>query len=359
MIMERLLYGTKKLIGGEFEFNSFSNIPNNGLNKLTKNKTGSWTTNGRSALYLILQYFKQQGGKHVHLPAFLCQSILQPVLALELDYSFYPVQADLTALPDPPSNCAVLLIHYFGFINNTADELRMDSGHDYLLIEDACHVFLNDEYFNESENQLLFFSTRKHSPTVLGGWCNLELDLDEPDKDIEVCTWKSLAARLMKGNYLSDKDSDVDPTMEDYYLKLFREVEDSFNSGIQPTRLPQLILNLIDSLSWNTISRKRRDNWQILHELLGNKVEHLFDYLPDGAVPLGHVIRLKNRDRVKEKLAEHRIYAPVHWPLPEEVDKKKFPDSKVLSDSLLTLPIDQRYGPDDMNYIANTLKRIL
>ena len=163
----------------------------------------------------------------------------------------------------------------------------------------------------------------------------------------------------MKGNYLSDKDSDVDPTMEDYYLKLFREVEDSFNSGIQPTRLPQLILNLIDSLSWNTISRKRRDNWQILHELLGNKVEHLFDYLPDGAVPLGHVIRLKNRDRVKEKLAEHRIYAPVHWPLPEEVDKKKFPDSKVLSDSLLTLPIDQRYGPDDMNYIANTLKRIL
>lgn len=33
-----------------------------------------------------------------------------------------------------------------------------------------------------------------------------------------------------------------------YYLKLFRKVEDSFNSRIQLTRLPQLILNLINSL---------------------------------------------------------------------------------------------------------------
>ena len=147
----------KKMIGGEFEFNSFPNIPNDGLNKLTNNKTGTWTTNGRCALYLILKHFKQKGGNHVHLPAFLCQSILQPILALELDYSFYPVQADLTTLPDPPSNSAVLLIHYFGFINNAAAGLRTDSGHDYLLIEDACHVFLNDSYFNEAENQFVFF----------------------------------------------------------------------------------------------------------------------------------------------------------------------------------------------------------
>jgi len=310
-------------------------------------------------LYLILQHFKQQGGEHVHLPAFLCQSILQPVLVLELDYSFYPVQADLTALPDPPSNSAVLLIHYFGFINNAANGLRTDSGHDYLLIEDASHVFLNDEYFKESENQLKFFSTRKHSPTVLGGWCNLELDLDDPGKDIEACTWKSLAARFMKGMYLSEKDGEIDPASEDFYLELFRDSEELLDSEIHPTKPPQIIMNLIDSIHWDDVSRRHRNNWQTLQKLIGDKVEPIFDHLPDGAVPLGYVICLKNRDTVKEKLAAHRIFAPVHWPLPEEVDKKNFPDSKMLSDSLLTLPIDQRYGPDDMNYIANTLKKIL
>ena len=96
-----------------------------------------------------------------------------------------------------------------------------------------------------------------------------------------------------------------------------------------------------------------------MHELIGNRVESLFDHLPDGSVPLGYVIRLKNRDTVKEKLAANRIFAPIHWSLPQEVDRKRFPDSKMLADSLLTLPIDQRYGPDEMNYIADTLKKMV
>ena len=216
--MEKLFYGTKKIIGGEFEFNSFSKVPNNSKDKLTKQHTGTWTTNGRSALYLILKHFKEKGVKHVHLPAYLCQSIIQPILELKLDYSFYPIQADLTALPDPPRNSAVILIHYFGFINNSTSKLRMDSGQNFFLIEDACHVFLNDDYLNESKNQSLFFSTRKHNPTVLGGWCNLELDLDDPSKDIEVDALKSLAARVMKGMYLSDNEYEVNSTIEDYYL---------------------------------------------------------------------------------------------------------------------------------------------
>jgi dTDP-4-amino-4,6-dideoxygalactose transaminase len=357
--MERSLNGTKNMIGGEFEFKSFPNISNNGLNKLTNGKPGTWTTNGRCALYLILQHFKQQGGEHVHLPAFLCQSILQPVLALELDYSFYPVQTDLAALPDPTPDSAVLLIHYFGFINNAMDLLRHNSGQDYYLIEDASHVLLNERYSKEFENQYVFFSTRKYGPTVLGGWCNLEMDLDDPEKDTEVRVWKSFAARLLKGLYLINKHGETDSNTEDYYLELFREVEDSFNCRIQPTKLPKHIVSLIDSIHWDTISRKRRDNWQLLHELIGNKVEPLFDHLPDGSVPLGYVIRLKDRDIVKDKLAAHRIFAPIHWLLPEQVDRKKFPDSAKLSDSLLSLPIDQRYGEDEINYISEALIEVL
>ena len=296
------------MIGGEFEFNSFPNIPNDGLNKLTNNKTGTWTTNGRCALYLILKHFKQKGGNHVHLPAFLCQSILQPILALELDYSFYPVQADLTTLPDPPSNSAVLLIHYFGLNNSSTVELRAGSGHDYLLIEDACHVFLNDSYFNEAENQFVFFSTRKHGPTALGGWCNLDVDLDDPGKDIEVCTWKSLAARFMKGMYISENDGEINPATEELYLELFRESEELLDSKIQPTKPPQIILNIINNIRWDDVARRRRTNWQTLHELIGNKVEHLFDHLPDGTVPLDYVSCLKDRDTIKKKLAAGLTY---------------------------------------------------
>lgn len=93
--------------------------------------------------------------------------------------------------------------------------------------------------------------------------------------------------------------------------------------------------------------------------LIENKVEPLIDYLQDGTVTLGYANRLKNRDVVIDKLAAHRIFAPVHWLLPDEVDRNKFPESAKLADSLLTLPIDQRYGPDEMNYIADILKRVI
>ena len=205
----------------------------------------------------------------------------------------------------------------------------------------------------------MFFSTRKLGPTILGGWCNLQLDLDEADKEIEVLMWKSLAARLLKGNYLMNKNGIADSTAEDDYLELFREIEDSFNKKIHSTKLSKYILRLIDSINWEKISTRRRNNWHILHELLGNKVDNLFNHLPDDVVPLGYIILLKNRDAVKEKLSAKRIFSPFYWPLPDEIDIKKFPDSNSLSDSLLTLPIDHRYGPVEMNYIADTLKKIL
>ena len=347
------------MIGGEFEFTSLPNVLSNKSGRLTQGNSGTWSTNGRAALYLILQKLKSKGVVHVHLPAFLCQSILQPVIALEMDYSFYPVKTDMTVPPDPPSNSAVLLIHNFGLINDSVSGFRNDSSREYELVEDASHVFLNDNFFNDIDNQYVFFSVRKHAPTILGGWCNLNLNLNDFSKDVELNIYKSLSARLIKGIYLNDKKSQIDLDKEEYYLNVFREIENTFNSDICATSIPQYIMSIINSFRWNEISRIRRSNWKILHELIGNKVEPLFDKLPKGVVPLGYVIRTKNRDIIKEKLAQKRIFAPVHWRLPSEVNKNKFPDAVKLSDTVLTLPIDQRYGLNDMVYISNSIKEIL
>lgn len=356
--MGGLQYSQRKLIGGEFEFDCIPGTSKNGLKRLIQSKVGTWTTSGRAALYLILQNLKSIGVSHVHLPAFLCESILQPVKALELDYSFYPVQLDLTAQPDPPKNSAVLLIHYFGCINKATDSLREDSGKDYYLIEDASHVFLNKDYFLEDGIQFVFFSTRKHGPTVLGGWCNLDMDLENPSKDIDLYTWKSLAARMIKGMYLIESDEEVDQSTESFYLELFRELEVSLDSDIYPTKPPKIVLDIIDGLDWEEISRRRRDNWQALDDIIEDKVERFSKELTKGNVPLGYVIRHKNRNGIREKLAKHRIFAPVHWPLPNEINRKRFPNSVALSDSLLTIPIDQRYSQDDITYLADVLKTI-
>lgn len=57
-------------------------------------------------------------------------------------------------------------------------------------------------------------------------------------------------------------------------------------------------------------------------------------------------------------LIKNRIYPPIHWKLPKEVYRKKFPVSWRISEHILPLSIDQRYGAGDMDFIADTLSKI-
>ena len=44
------------------------------------------------------------------------------------------------------------------------------------------------------------------------------------------------------------------------------------------------------------------------------------------------------------RLIKNKVYCPVHWILPEEIDKKEFKDSLNISERILTIPIDQKYA---------------
>ena len=343
-------------IGGEFEINSFPKASIKKSEKLNKYRSGVWTTNGRSALYLIIKKLADKNINHIHLPAFICDSIIQAVKKCQIDYSFYPINKNMSAIPDPPSNSAVLLIHYFGVINPTTKSLKDEFSNN--LIEDASHVFLNENFLINNENQSVFFSARKFAPTVLGGWCNAHVELSHPDIDLEISLWKSLFARLLKGIYLGELDDKIIQSIENNYLNLFAESEQVHDAKIDPCYLPNIIINQIENIKWNSIAVKRRKNWNMLNELIGEKFDIMINHLPDGTVPIGYMIFFKDRDKIKEKLAKNRIFAPVHWPLPNEINKSDFPDSVHLSNSILTLPIDQRYGLDEMNYIAETIKKV-
>ncbi len=63
----------------------------------------------------------------------------------------------------------------------------------------------------------------------------------------------------------------------------------------------------------------------------------------------------KDRDGLKKMLIKNRIYPPIHWKLPSEVDKEEFSASWQVSKHILTIPIDQRYKTEDMQFVADTL----
>ncbi len=349
----------RRIIGGEFEQRSLSFGPLRRLADLTYNLAGTWTISGRSAFMQILFHLMAKGITHVHLPAYLCESLLQPVRALGIDYSFYRVDRELVAYPRPPPGSAVLLIHYFGWINPITEELRLRSGDDFYLIEDPSQAMLSDWSAPESVTRFVLLSLRKFGPVPMGGWCNIESLIAEPSCDAYAIMWRSIAVRLAKGLYLSRAEDVVDPATEAFYLSGFQAVESFLDDSLEIFSLPKLVRELIAGIDWKSISQRRRSNWQILSDLLGDELDALHATLPDDVVPLGYVVNVDSRDSLRASLAAKRIFCPVHWPMPAEIPQESFAEAAENSKRFLTIPIDQRYGPDDMQYVANVIKKLL
>jgi dTDP-4-amino-4,6-dideoxygalactose transaminase len=114
--------------------------------------------------------------------------------------------------------------------------------------------------------------------------------------------------------------------------------------------MSQLSLAIINySVDYSTIAKRRRDNYRALSERLGEYA--IFRGIEPDVVPLGFPVRLANRDEVRQALFDHQIYPPVHW-LIEGVTPPEYKDSHRLACQIMTLPCDQRYGPEDMETIA-------
>lgn len=350
---------SRKMLGGDFELTNFLYGDVGKLSKLTRGLKGTWVLSGRSALFLILNEFKKSGVNHVHLPSYLCESILSVIKSMGLKYDFYPVDMNLGAHPDPLRGSAVLLIHYFGKLNAATKSLRAEAGNDFYLIEDASQAMLSDWSKDFNKSQYVIISPRKFGPVIFGGWCNVLSQIDEVNEKVEKVAWQSLAARLTKAQYLENMPAQIEQQTENFYLELFNEVERFIDENPTCLYLPSWVKQLIAGCDWIGASVKRRDNFHLLKEMLSQDVDMLFSEITPDEVPLGFVVRLKKRDWIRMKMAEERIFCPIHWRLPNDVNKAKYPYSHDLSDTALTIPIDQRYNIKDMEWIATSLKKLL
>ena len=69
-----------------------------------------------------------------------------------------------------------------------------------------------------------------------------------------------------------------------------------------------------------------------------------------------YVILLNNkleRDNLRKYLIDNKIYCPVYWPLNFDTTNC----NQYITDRILSIPIDQRYNENDMNFIANCINR--
>ena len=79
--------------------------------------------------------------------------------------------------------------------------------------------------------------------------------------------------------------------------------------------------------------------------------------IDENIVPMVYPL-LPGSNNIKVKLAEKRIYIATYWPnVINQSGKDSF--EYYLAKNLIPLPIDQRYGYEEMKYLVKEIKKIL
>jgi dTDP-4-amino-4,6-dideoxygalactose transaminase len=353
-------------IGGEFS------LPTEYLRERNTNQFAEYSdypakvflSSGRGALRLIAKGLKVRKEDEVLLPSYLCKEVVKPFKDELLKVKFYKVDETLSVDIDDLQNKigektrALLFIHYFGFPQTAVYEIKALCEGKILLIEDLVQSFLT-RYQRKvlgSVGDVTISSYQKWIPIPDGallGINNASFHVPPVKRilsDKNLYVKNRLQGLELKGNYLKQ------PTFpKETFRKLFLSAEKLVNTT--PIGMSNHSRRMLSKFDFEAIINKRRANFSYLLNCLTNfkSAKPLYRKLPKGVCPLGFPILAKDRDDLKKMLIKNRIYPPIHWKLPSDIDKDEFSVSWQISDHILTVPIDQRYNTEDMQFVADTI----
>jgi dTDP-4-amino-4,6-dideoxygalactose transaminase len=308
--------------------------------------------------------------KAILLPAYLCPSVAQPLREAGADIIFYSVSQDLQIDLDDlrsrigPEVLAVLIIHYFGLPQpQGVFDLLSSCDPPIWVIEDMAHAWLSrsaDGLPLGRRGTVAVFSPRKFFP-VPDGAMAIVVDASTPlDAEVMPVDWTYMLQRtaglFLRRLYARTGAEPVNRLA----FNLLHRAERDLDGSISTSTASWISRRILGNLDYKTAIEQRRRNYQ--HLLQGMQrmqllVQPLYDQLPPGVTPLGFPITCDRRDDLRLCLIQRRIYPPIHWPLPQNEAVERFDHLVDLSQRILTLPIDQRYGAEDMEYILDSMTR--
>lgn len=286
---------------------------------------------GRNCLEYIL---RSREYKKVYIPYYTCEAVMEPVNKVGIQFEFYHIDkhfeiSDCFALEDGEG---LLYTNYFGlkqrYVEQLAEQLSSQ------LIVDNTQAF----YANPIQCVDTFYTCRKFFGVADGAYLYTDKLLD--DEFVQDESFDRMAHLLKR----------IDLSAEQGFAN-FRKVDDGLDN--QPIRkMSKLTHRIMQSIDYEAAAKKRRENFQILHKALGK--ENYFDLtLEEIDVPMVYPF-LSNKQGLREKLINRRIFVARYWPNVLEWTSDKELEH-LLANQMLPLPIDQRYGKEEMDYIIKTI----
>lgn len=315
---------------------------------------------GRNAIKGLCRVLKEP--RKVLLPAFTCDTVIQPFVDEGWEVLFYRLNADLSidtenllALCERECPTALLCHSYYGFntLQNAENLIGHLHDHGMIIIEDITQSLLSGYHLDCADYYVS--SIRKFFAIPEGGVLisKKQLDIAGVEKADPAIIEKARAVYEQKRQYIYGERADKEKSFRNGYIELAEWVS-------QNDRLCHMCDEtkaIFYCQDYDIIKQARRTNYSDLVGLIkeSREVRPIFTELSDRDIPLYLPVEvLGDRKKLQSFMAKNNVFCPVIWSRPEIVCETDAV-SCFAYDKLLCIPIDQRYGSDEMHYIAQLI----
>ena len=264
---------------------------------------------GRTALLWLME---ARNCKKIYLPTYLCDSVTGACEKTEAEIEFYHMDEKLRPL---------------------FPEKKLPEG-EYLIV-DHTHAFFQRPLPGVDT----LYSCRKFLGVSDGAYLSTDARLNPEAKPLDHSMGR---LEHILGRYEYDAGT--------FYQKMLDNAADYHEMEIR--RMSRLTGNLLHSMDYPYIKAKREENYHLLAELLPS--ESIFnEVVPEG--PFAYPYYHKDGLALRKWLAGRKIFVPTYWR--NIIDH--FGEDTMEYDwaaNVLPLPCDQRYGEEEMRYIADSIR---
>lgn len=287
---------------------------------------------GRNALAYLLE---ARSIKKLYLPYFLCDSVANVCKKYGVEVAFYHIGENW--LPKDlviDEDTWLYIVNFYGQITRE-DLARLVAAYRNIIIDNAQAYFdaplanvdtlyTCRKFFGVSDRAVLYTNSKLER----------SLEIDESFNRIH----------YVLGRY--------ERTASEFYEEAAKNNDIFDNEPIK--EMSRLTKNLLRSIDYEYVKQIRTNNFAYLHEKL-RKVNKLNVRPIEGAFM--YPLLIDDGMKIRKQLQQMKIYIPTLWPNVLEECETSTLEYKFAAD-ILPIPVDQRYGIEDMEYLVEVIRSV-
>lgn len=311
-----------------------------------------YTDSGRSALRLLSGLLS---GEAILVPDYICGSVAEALpgncrmIYYPLDREFHMDMEKLEALICKDDVHFLYLMHYFGSLQQREciEQLAaLKKKYHLTVIEDTTHSLFTAKM---TVGDYGIASLRKWFPLPDGGVLYTAEEQLLPKRPGEKkAASRKMEAMILKKMYLTEQFD-----CNTKYRELFVKEEEAFDHQTDIYEMSDIAYFLLSHYPVAPMCRRRKKNTAQLSEALHRLGYDIAISMQPSDVLLALPIYAVDRNYIRERLMEHNIFCAVHWPLKHSV---VYEDTRWIGDHILSLPMDQRYQEEEIEYLLGCLE---